>query len=44
VSEPIIVLDDLRRSFRVRQKSGRLRRTTRTVHAVDGISAVVQPG
>ena len=43
-SEPIVQLEDLRRSFTVRQKVGRLRRQTRVVHAVDGISASVQPG
>jgi viologen exporter family transport system ATP-binding protein len=43
-SEPIILLEDLRRSFTVRQKVGRLRRRTRVVHAVDGISASIQPG
>jgi ABC-2 type transport system ATP-binding protein len=44
VNEPIIELDDLRRSFRVRQRSGRLRRSTRTVQAVDGITASVHAG
>jgi ABC-2 type transport system ATP-binding protein len=34
----------LRRSFTVRQKVGRVRRRTRVVHAVDGISASIQPG
>ena len=43
-SEPIVQLEDLRRSFTVRQKVGRLRRQTRVVHAVDGISASIQPG
>jgi ABC-type oligopeptide transport system ATPase subunit len=43
-SEPIVQLEDLRRSFTVRQKVGRLRRQTRVVHAVDGISASVQRG
>jgi ABC-2 type transport system ATP-binding protein len=43
-SEPIVQLEDLRRSFTVRQKVGRLRRQTRVVHAVDGISASMQPG
>lgn len=43
-SEPIVQLDNLRRSFTVRQKVGRLRRQTRVVHAVDGISASIQPG
>jgi ABC-2 type transport system ATP-binding protein len=43
-SEPIVQLEDLRRSFTVRQKVGRLRRRTRVVYAVDGISASIQPG
>ena len=43
-SEPIVQLDNLRRSFTVRQKVGRLRRRTRVVYAVDGISASIQPG
>jgi ABC-2 type transport system ATP-binding protein len=43
-AEPIVQLEDLRRSFTVRQKVGRLRRQTRVVHAVDGISASIQPG
>jgi len=42
--EPIIALEDLRRSFTVRQKVGRLRRKTRVVHAVDGISASIMAG
>ena len=42
--EPIVQLEDLRRSFTVRQKVGRLRRRTRVVYAVDGISASIQPG
>jgi ABC-2 type transport system ATP-binding protein len=42
--EPIVQLDNLRRSFTVRQKVGRLRRRTRVVYAVDGISASIQPG
>jgi ABC-2 type transport system ATP-binding protein len=41
VGEPIIALEDLHRSFTVRQKVGRLRRQTRTVHAVDGITASI---
>ena len=36
--EPIIALQDLHRSFTVRQKIGRVRRQTRVVHAVDGIT------
>ncbi|HEX6761101.1 MAG TPA: ATP-binding cassette domain-containing protein [Propionibacteriaceae bacterium] len=43
-SEPIVQLEDLHRSFTVRQKVGRLRRQTRVVHAVAGISASIQPG
>jgi ABC-2 type transport system ATP-binding protein len=43
-SEAIVQLEDLRRSFTVRQKVGRLRRRTRVVYAVDGISASIQPG
>jgi ABC-2 type transport system ATP-binding protein len=43
-NEPIVQLDNLRRSFTVRQKAGRVRRRTRVVHAVDGISASIQPG
>jgi ABC-2 type transport system ATP-binding protein len=43
-SAPIVQLEDLRRSFTVRRKVGRLRRQTRVVHAVDGISASIQPG
>jgi ABC-2 type transport system ATP-binding protein len=42
--EPIVRLDNLSRSFTVRQKVGRVRRRTRVVHAVDGISASIQPG
>jgi ABC-2 type transport system ATP-binding protein len=44
VTEPIIEFADLRRSFVVRQKSGRLRRIKKTVHAVDGISVRIYPG
>jgi ABC-2 type transport system ATP-binding protein len=43
-TEPIVELEDLRRSFTVRKKVGRLRRQTKVVHAVDGISASIQPG
>jgi ABC-2 type transport system ATP-binding protein len=43
-SERIVQLVNLRRSFMVRQKVGRVRRRTRVVHAVDGISASIQPG
>ncbi|GAA3624731.1 ABC transporter ATP-binding protein [Microlunatus ginsengisoli] len=41
---PIIEFADLRRSFVVRAKSGRLRRSKRVVHAVDGISARIAAG
>ena len=37
-------LENLRRSFTVRQKVGRLRRQTRVVHAVDGITASILAG
>jgi ABC-2 type transport system ATP-binding protein len=42
--EPIIALQDLRRTFIVPQKAGRVRRRTRTVHAVDGITASIMSG
>ena len=42
--EPIIALQDLHRSFTVRQKIGRVRRQTRVVHAVDGITASIMAG
>ena len=42
--EPILEFEDLRRSFVVSHKVGRLRRTKRLVHAVDGISLTVAPG
>jgi ABC-2 type transport system ATP-binding protein len=42
--EPIIALEDLHRSFIVRQKVGRLRRQARVVHAVDGITASIMAG
>lgn len=42
--EPIIEFSDLRRSFIVRQKAGRIRRTKKTVHAVDGISVTIGAG
>lgn len=42
-TEPIVELEDLHRSFTVRKKVGRLRRQTKVVHAVDGISASIQP-
>lgn len=43
-TEPIVQLEDLRRSFTVRKKVGRLRRQTKVVHAVDGITASIHPG
>jgi ABC-2 type transport system ATP-binding protein len=43
-TEPIVELQELRRSFTVRKKVGRLRRQTKVVHAVDGITASIQPG
>jgi ABC-2 type transport system ATP-binding protein len=42
--EPIIALQDLHRSFTVRQKIGRVRRQTRVVHAVDGITGSIMAG
>lgn len=42
--EPIIALEDLHRSFIVRQKVGRLRRHARVVRAVDGITASIMAG
>lgn len=44
MGQPIIEFDDLRRTFVVRSKAGRLRRTRRQVHAVDGITARVSAG
>ena len=44
MTDSIIELDDLRRTFLVRAKGGGLRRSTREVHAVDGISARVSAG
>ena len=41
---PIIEFTDLRRSFVVRQKAGRIRRATKVVHAVDGISVRIEAG
>ncbi len=43
-AEPIIEFADLRRSFVVRQKAGRVRRTKKTVHAVDGVSVSIAAG
>src|SRR6188472_760298 len=42
--KPIIEFEDLHRSFTVRQKIGRVRRRTRIVHAVDGITASIVAG
>jgi ABC-2 type transport system ATP-binding protein len=44
VTDPIIELGDLRRTFVVRTKAGRVRRQKRLVHAVDGITAQIRPG
>lgn len=43
IAEPIVQLEDLRRSFTIRRKAGRLRRQTKIVDAVDGITASIQP-
>ncbi|HEU4545821.1 MAG TPA: ATP-binding cassette domain-containing protein, partial [Microlunatus sp.] len=43
-TEPIIEFADLRRSFVVRQKAGRVRRTKKIVHAVDGVSVRIGAG
>jgi ABC-2 type transport system ATP-binding protein len=40
----MIRMRDLRKDFTVRVKAGRLRRTKRTVSAVDGVSLTVEPG
>ncbi len=42
--EPIVEFADLRRSFVVRQKAGKVRRTKKIVHAVDGISVRIEAG
>jgi ABC-2 type transport system ATP-binding protein len=44
IAEPIVQFEDLRRSFTIRRKAGRLRRQTKIVDAVDGITASIQPG
>ena len=44
MTEPIIALEDLRRSFVVRRKAGRVRRDKTIVQAVDGITVSVMPG
>ncbi|HEY9289716.1 MAG TPA: ATP-binding cassette domain-containing protein [Microlunatus sp.] len=43
-TEPIIQLEELRRSFVVRGKAGRVLREKRIVHAVDGITASINVG
>lgn len=42
--EAIVEFADLRRSFVVRQKAGKVRRTKKIVHAVDGISVRIEAG
>ena len=44
MSEAIVEFTDLRRSFVVRQKAGKVRRTKKVVHAVDGISVRIEAG
>jgi viologen exporter family transport system ATP-binding protein len=44
MAEPIIQMTDLRRSFVVRDKAGRVRRSKRVVQAVDGITATIEAG
>jgi ABC-2 type transport system ATP-binding protein len=44
MAESIIQMTDLRRSFVVRDKAGRVRRSKRVVHAVDGITATIEAG
>lgn len=44
MTEPIIELNDLRRTFVVRTKAGRIRRQKKLVHAVDGITARINAG
>ncbi|GGL64347.1 methionine ABC transporter ATP-binding protein [Microlunatus endophyticus] len=44
MSDAIIELDELRRTFIVRARTGGLRRVAREVHAVDGISARIDAG
>jgi ABC-2 type transport system ATP-binding protein len=44
MAEPIIDMVQLHRTFLVRARAGRWRRSTRTVRAVDGITTSVQPG
>jgi ABC-2 type transport system ATP-binding protein len=40
----MIEMRELRKDFTVRVKAGRLRRTKRTVSAVDGVSLTIEPG
>ena len=40
----MIDMKDLRKDFTVRVKAGRLRRTKRTVSAVDGVNLTIEPG
>lgn len=44
MTEPIIDVRDLRRSFTVRSPNGRIRRTRSVVHAVDGLTFAVADG
>ncbi len=43
-AEPIVAMQELRRTFVVRSKAGRLRRQKRLVRAVDGITADLHAG
>jgi len=40
----MIKMQDLRKDFTVRVKTGRLRRAKRTVSAVDGVNLTIEPG
>ena len=40
----MIKMQDLRKDFTVRVRAGRLRRTKRTVSAVDGVNLTIEPG
>jgi ABC-2 type transport system ATP-binding protein len=44
ITEPIVQLEHLRRTFTIRRKAGRLRRQAKVVNAVDGITASIHPG
>ena len=44
MSEPVVELRDLQRSFVVRMRAGRIRRTKKVVNAVDGITATITAG